>query len=423
VNGALFLKGPWSIEVSSRFPVEVAEYYGGVYYVIYPYACPSFDYELHGRRYSFMEHKWVHPLAFRDQSKYDGLMILSGGVESRAKKVPSCEIQYKMEVWEVALAHKGVRMIRPRPGKKPSFSPIHLAMEVTMSDVLATFPRSETYTVRENREGDFVDFFQSSHTGRDRRLVIDFGCRLNLIEPHPIVLVVFSGINKDPPDLHLPSLPKTNSSGTVSSSMLDSRNKYSYTGSKLVVYVRDTNSLAFYKEEGKRLDFVGGTQEFGETPLDCLKREVKEETGVSLDVQQIVYLGESNEKITSDLSLTIARSYVYLLSVSSDERLVENMIPLPLDLVHKMTLQDYQPWVIRIMRTVKDSLGSLENLKYIDKTITISHGLEMGDWLRQYRAIPTVMKNEVRQQSAEWRQQPPRRARIKFQGKRPKKQF
>jgi len=298
-----------------------------------------------------------------------------------------------------------------------------------MQDVMLTFPKNRSYSVLEKKEGDFVDFFCRHHTGKNRRVIIDFACRTSHMETYPSVLACFTGVKKEVVDLTLPTVSRI-LLGKTSKVTEDTKIKYNYVGSKMVIYVRDTNSLAFYKEDGKKMDFVGGTQEVGETPLDCLKREVMEEVGIALDLQRVIYLGESNESATNDLSHTVARSYVYLLTVESNERIVENMIPLPIDFIHKMTLDDYQPWVLRIIRTVKISLGSLENLRYLDKTVVVAPNLEVTEWLRKYRAIPLAKKSELfrsdhSEQKGEWRQKGHHRnSRLKFKAeKRPKERY
>lgn len=61
------------------------------------------------------------------------------------------------------------------------------------------------------------------------------------------------------------------------------------------ILIRDGNVLIAKRKPGKRLasfwEFPGGKIEEGETPEECLKREMKEELGIDINVGQ--YFGEN----------------------------------------------------------------------------------------------------------------------------------
>lgn len=392
------LRGAWDVDIPSDFPVEVAEYYGGKFFIVYPYAVSSFDYDSWGQRLRFASHPWLHPLDFMDESKYDGLMLLCNRGEFRVKKVPSCELLCGNEVWEVALAKgKGYRLIRPRPGKKPQFSPVPLSMEITMSEVLSTFSRAYRYEVRERTKGEWGGSISCSETNRGSVVEVDGGVRYQ-DGMYPIVLRGLRGPKKRADsrtelapmeviqygDDFMVKIPE----------LMGSRRQYSYIGSKLVVFLKDTNALAFYAEPPKKLDFVGGSRESGETPLECLCREILEETQVTVFPSHLQFLGESDHREETEKSVVTAKAYVYLLVTKADDPLVEKMVCVPIDRFDKQSDQ-YQPWVGRIISYVGQQIGALSNLRYLDKSEVVPDELMVGEWMRKYRSISMTVRSEL----------------------------
>lgn len=58
---------------------------------------------------------------------------------------------------------------------------------------------------------------------------------------------------------------------------------------KLLTYLRDNNDSILYPNHWS---FLGGHIEEGETILDALKREIKEEIDYEVNTNEIIYLGE-----------------------------------------------------------------------------------------------------------------------------------
>lgn len=66
-------------------------------------------------------------------------------------------------------------------------------------------------------------------------------------------------------------------------------------GSK-VVFLAPGRKVVMIREPGKRLDFIGGRVEFGESPEDAATREIKEEVSVVMDRSDLIYLGVTKEE-------------------------------------------------------------------------------------------------------------------------------
>jgi ADP-ribose pyrophosphatase YjhB (NUDIX family) len=78
-------------------------------------------------------------------------------------------------------------------------------------------------------------------------------------------------------------------------------------GSKCVFITRE-GKLLLIREPDKRLDLIGGRMEHGETPLDAIVREVKEETHFDIPPSDFFYFGQSNEE--SDHATWVAHLFL-----------------------------------------------------------------------------------------------------------------
>jgi hypothetical protein len=129
ISGKWFLRGYESFELQSKPSFSVLERYAGEFYVIYPYSHPSIpNYQVkdslgRAKVLSIRAHPWLlkEQITKVDlhRSKYEGLMVLAGGKEYRAKWVETVEVLIDGDVWEVMLEDREFRLLRPRPGKVP----------------------------------------------------------------------------------------------------------------------------------------------------------------------------------------------------------------------------------------------------------------------------------------------------------------
>jgi len=68
-----------------------------------------------------------------------------------------------------------------------------------------------------------------------------------------------------------------------------------------------------YRDEGKgEWDIPGGGLQFGETPLECLHREIKEESGLTVHVDRLLYAVTTLHPTTQGIGL------MYLCRADSD---------------------------------------------------------------------------------------------------------
>jgi len=60
-------------------------------------------------------------------------------------------------------------------------------------------------------------------------------------------------------------------------------------------FVTPEGEILLIREPEKRLDFIGGRIEQGESPIDAMLRETEEETGISMTAKEFFYIGSSGE--------------------------------------------------------------------------------------------------------------------------------
>jgi 8-oxo-dGTP pyrophosphatase MutT (NUDIX family) len=228
--------------VPKHFVPQVVEYYAGKYYVISPLIPTELVYTVEEagelRDVSFLPHNWMAPaelLLLRDlyTHRYDGVMLSIEGKEYRAKFDPSLEIQQGHEVWEVRERKDALVRVRNRYGK----GPVSLA---------------------------------SAH-GRIR------SC------------------------LRAADLIKTFSGYSVMAPFLTPSKSLNQNSSAKVLFLcphHDPNQIQFCffrDKKSNRLDLYGGILELGESPIDALVREVREEAMVHLLPSRVFPLGANRE--------------------------------------------------------------------------------------------------------------------------------
>ncbi len=78
--------------------------------------------------------------------------------------------------------------------------------------------------------------------------------------------------------------------------------------------------LAFKKIGEDRHSLIGGTVEKGETPLEALIREVKEESDIDIEAEDVVDLGA---KFMTKNTVEHQRNYYQLKNIKHDFKLIE----------------------------------------------------------------------------------------------------
>jgi len=362
------MQGSWSFPVPLKFPVEKAEFYGGQFYIVYPYSLPSFRMDT----YSFVEHPWLHPVDFVTRPMYEGIMVLvldcdsdGGTKEFRAKYVPTSEVRRGKYPWEAYIDDKGgLVYIRPRPGKPASEKRPMTTTCVTGFQIRQRFPLKKDYHILEVKSG-MVERHLSIRGGGPLRVIrFDSGFRIDSTTnipcfPSEIKIPVLQGISSQKKTHDLIEVVKDNAErvhSPVPCQTMKDVPVRSYVGSKLII--SSASRLWLIKEGEKPMDFVGGQRETRESPLECLLREVLEETGEKIDPTLIMSLGSSDDMDKG----VFARSNVFFIRSESCVNVVnkENMKSiLHTDVVSYPIVQ---PWVLRILDYAKSVVGSLYNL-------------------------------------------------------------
>jgi len=121
------------------------------------------------------------------------------------------------------------------------------------------------------------------------------------------------------------------------------------------------------RDEEKPLDFIGGKKELNETPMECLLREIEEETGVAIASNSICYLGYSDaseEKV-------FARSYVYFASVGLGHPVLRHLVPVGYEkLKVDASTKRYQAWVGRILSYFDEYVVAAGGLKNLERSVS-----------------------------------------------------
>jgi len=245
IGSKWYFKGFRQIEVPESCPAELIEYYAGEWYILYPYIKQErivlakegdvpFDLVLH-------PHPWQTPVAFHTQReryeshKFDGVMLLIGTQEFRAKWDPTVEVELNGHTWEVALHKDELIPVRPRTNK------------------IVTGIQAARTKIRSRLRGRFV------------------------VQQLPVTKTDRSELSH------------------IEETMNNAVFKEHRQGSKCVFITRKGLFL-FIREKGKPLDFIGGQLERFETPLQALVREVEEETNYRMTADQFLSMGSTQQE-------------------------------------------------------------------------------------------------------------------------------
>jgi 8-oxo-dGTP pyrophosphatase MutT (NUDIX family) len=382
-----YLSGAFEFEIPSDLPVNLCEYYGGVYYILHPYAMSSFSYG--GRQ--FRAHPWVHPLDFVDDIMYDGVMVLTHKNELRVKKLPTTEVLRLGIPWEVGLIQSEGTVVelafRPRPGK-PTGQVEKVLNIANVTCLRATFPKLKDYEIKEIKVGKIEQSYQV-RGGKMKEIILDSGTRIDSVGKYPkhfsdVKVQNLDWIEDAQWSVATSSIEIATSDNTFISPVPIAKQKVvrkSLIGSKIpcFVLVNRKLKLVMLRERGKKLDFGGGQLEVGETSVQAALRELKEEFKISLKADDLLYLGPSDVQTETEF----VRAFVFLTMLkdvpASDE---EHEIFL-LDPTSDLSLHDPQPWVKRIWDFVQQEIGSLS---FIELALTLYRKTQDGQCYRE--ALP-----------------------------------
>jgi len=404
-----FLSGSFDLGIPVDFPVEKAEFYGGDFYIIYPYGIPSFRYIKDGKEYQFLEHKWLHPLDFRDQIQFEGVMVLCSDRELRTKKLPTFEICLDGQTWECAIVNSqggqvtNLRRLRPRPGKAVSY-PYSTLMDVTSGQLREFFPKKRLYDVLTVSSGSLEMNFSVRGKGEKKTFVIDSGFRVDLVRKIPLRP---SMVNV-PLMKHVREMRYDESSQLLQGEIASTGKKFytphnittvgdapkiSFVGSKGIIC--DHMFVYLISDEGKPLDFLGGSKEGSETPVQTFLRESREETGVCIDPKEVFPLGVSD---TDEVGV-FARSFLFGMYMRVQHPLRAFLVGIPIDsFVLNYNGSEYQPWVGRIMNHVLQQVGSIVNLSMMLRAyrgFDFGEICNIGSFMKVDGSYPSMIKKVI----------------------------
>jgi len=332
------LRGYKDISIPEDFPVELAEWYGGKFYILYPYGLPNFVWDSH----SFSQHPWFAPDQYEPKPWSEGIMVLTSEGEYRVKNNFTWEMSLEDHglpgVWEVCWARlpgkmSGIVPLRPRPGKVPS----RMALSRIRANVTAVdFRRmirnmSCPYSITTNHVGPFLGTYRKTVLNGAKMIIVDSGYRFNdhSWTRFKLVSKTVSPVLKDPAwasyvTTALVSTESTSKNSHVPNHFvsvdkldnpslpLESRPNWKMRiGVKVVPYDAKTEETLVISDQGKPWDEIGGNLEHGESPIVGLFREIKEELQMEMiSAAQFIDLGVSD--YVDEHEMEVGRTHIFM---------------------------------------------------------------------------------------------------------------
>lgn len=363
------LRGYKDIPVPDDFPVELAEWYGGKFYVLYPYGLPSFIWGVH----SFAQHPWLCPDQYEPKPWSEGVMVLTSEGEYRVKNHFTWEMSLEDHclpgVWEVCWARlpgkvPGIIPLRPRPGKTPSKMTLsRVRANVTAVDFRRMIRNmSCPYIITVNHEGPFLGTYQRIVSNGSRVIVLDSGYRIKdgswlklKLDPSNFknrVVRVFASskelgeVEVSNYVLPVPKLPDRYEERHLP---LESRPNWKMRiGVKVFPYDVRTDETLVIADQGKPWDEIGGNLEGNETPISGLFREIKEELQMDMiSAAQFIDLGVSD--YVDEKEMEVGRTHVFLcpMYLFGDHSSLKRVNPWVGPLNSDSHVEGYQSWHFR----------------------------------------------------------------------------
>jgi len=333
-----------------QFESETLEWTERGLFSLYPYGLPN--YVVSG--IPVVDHVWVGPNA-TDLALYEeGVILLYQGEERRMKRDPSVDIDIDGYVWEVCRVSRDpdnvedvveeLSQIRPRFGKSPADPdlldcyPDMSVLRIPPHSTLVSYTHTGPFLGKCRMERNSITIDSGFRVRGDRLCHVDHG----IWDVSNVTDVLNRGVIS-----YYIKEGQRYSGPTVA-------REPSYSGCKAIVF--DEDRVYCVQDEGKPLDFVGGSVVYGETPMECVVREIFEETGNKVLEAYFLYLG--NSSIVDDGVLW--NSYVYLVPFTAFQDKTK-FISLKGSKIEK------QPWVSRILTYSQQICGTEFHYYYKDR--------------------------------------------------------
>jgi len=244
-----------------------------------------------------------------------------------------------------------------------------LIVQPTFNEFRAMCPNEKTYDIKEITVGNPVSNF-SRKQGRLPLLMIDFGYRVDNTSGYVPETLNRKGFEVKH-DVSWNVYYGTRSDGTkfvneTKPTREDEVAYKSYIGSKLIIMREDNPSIALISDAGKALDFIGGKWELGESPMQTLVREVKEEIGIDISGYNVKGHGFSDVIERGHRGHVFARTVMFSVTVSATDPIYnapgivwksgDEMYQLMEAERDSMLFNAYQPWVKRILSSYVSSI-------------------------------------------------------------------
>jgi len=252
--------------------------------------------------------------------------------------------------------------------------------------VMGIFPPTKTYEIEES----MGDICKICFSVQGRVMTIDHGFRMSKGGRYPVQFsklefapLLDGSLNYDV-GTYSAAKGKSQPHPPVSEGKVPVQ---SYVGSKVIFFDPVDRTIVVYNEDFKKKDFPGGQHEPGETPVDTAIRELREELGVSIYAEQLVYLGRSDEKgPTGGMEEFWARSFVYgcILPAALKGHGKLEFIPCPQTMKFVgLKTSVYQTWFVRILKDIAECVGGVTQLQYM---LTNEGPIPPGDrpWYRRH---------------------------------------